>query len=289
MSLQAFSFGGGVQSTAALVLSARGVLPYRVHVMADVGEDTEHPETVAYVRDVAKPYAKAHGIELVTVRKATRRPEWESILAKLERTATSIDIPVRMANGAPGRRSCTRDYKIEPVASWFKRHGATSENPGHVGIGISLDEADRMRDSGKPFLVHEYPLVQLGLDRQACHSLIQEAGLPPAPRSACWFCPFQRPTRWVAMRDTQPELWARAVALEASLNERRARIDKAPVFFTGFAAPLPQAINAWEEREHRRRVARAGEVDGQAALFPEWAEDFSCGPFSCASSLGGAA
>lgn len=288
--LRAFSFGGGVQSTAALVLSAQKVIPYRIHVMADVGEDSEHPDTVAYVRDVARPFAEAHGLQLVTVRKGTRRPTWESILAKLKRTEASIDIPVRMANGAPGRRSCTVDYKITPVSRWFKAQGATAEAPGLVGIGISVDEADRMRDSSQPFLRNAYPLVELGLSRSDCQKLIADAGLPPAPRSACWFCPFARPARWLEMREQRPELWAQAVALEADLNRRREALGKDHVFFTRFGRPLPQAIEQWTEEQRAKRLARADLPDGQAALFTDFAEDFSCGPFSCSSTLfGGAA
>lgn len=287
--LQAFSFGGGVQSTAALVLSARGEIPYRVHVMADVGEDSEHPDTVVYVRDVAAPYAAANGLQLVTVRKATRRPEWESILAKLQRTATSIDIPVRMANGAPGRRSCTADYKILPVARWVKAQGATDATPSTVGVGISLDEADRMRDSRIAWVRNAYPLVELGLTRADCEQVINEAGLPPAPRSACWFCPFQRPARWLEMRDGRPDLWAKAVELEASLNLRREALGKEHVFFTGLGRPLQEAIELWVDRQRSKRLASSGLPDGQAALFDGWAEDFSCGPFACASGLRGAA
>lgn len=66
----AFSFGGGVQSTACLVLAATGRLPeYRHFVMADVGADSENPATIDYVEHVAKPYAEKNGLAMITVQR----------------------------------------------------------------------------------------------------------------------------------------------------------------------------------------------------------------------------
>src|SRR5947209_1941983 len=49
--LKVFSFGGGVQSTAALVLAARGEIDYQTFLFANVGGDSENPETLRYVRE----------------------------------------------------------------------------------------------------------------------------------------------------------------------------------------------------------------------------------------------
>jgi hypothetical protein len=171
----------------------------------------------------------------------------------------------------------------------MKAQGATVESPATVGVGISLDEADRMRDSRIPWVRNAYPLVDLGLTRSDCERIIREAGLPPAPRSACWFCPFQRPARWLEMRQAHPDLFARAVELEASLNLRRESLGKDHVFLTGLGRPLEEALELWVSRQRAKALAKAGLPDGQAALFEGLVEDFSCGPFSCASSLGGAA
>ena len=62
--LEVVSYGGGVQSTALLVLAAQGLIPHRMFLFANVGDDSEHPATLHYVRAIAAPYAAAHGIEL---------------------------------------------------------------------------------------------------------------------------------------------------------------------------------------------------------------------------------
>ena len=43
--LRTFSFGGGWQTTAALVLAARAELDFRTFLFANVGEDSERPAT----------------------------------------------------------------------------------------------------------------------------------------------------------------------------------------------------------------------------------------------------
>lgn len=53
-----FSSGGGVQSTAALVLSAQGKIDYPIHVFANVGNRAESRQTIGYVANVLVPYAK---------------------------------------------------------------------------------------------------------------------------------------------------------------------------------------------------------------------------------------
>lgn len=61
-------------------------------------------------------------------------------------------------------------------------------------------------------------------------------------RSSCWFCPFHRPLTWAEIRRDRPELFARAVELEDLVNDRRAELDRDPVYLTRFAHPLADAI-----------------------------------------------
>lgn len=67
MTLRTISYGGGVQSTARVVLAALGEIDYRIALFSNVGDDSEHPATVTYVRDVATPWAAAHGVEMTSV------------------------------------------------------------------------------------------------------------------------------------------------------------------------------------------------------------------------------
>lgn len=243
-----FSFGGGVQSTAALVLAAQGKIDYPTFLFCNVGADSENPETLAYVEQCAKPYAAEHGIELIELHKVRRDGSNDTILSRLMRTKKSIPIPVRMSNGAPGNRSCTVDFKIAVVDKWLKENTQArniAEVVAIVGLGISFDERLRMRyplsDPETPWKERAYPLVDLRLDRVACISIIENAGLPVPPKSSCYFCPFHRLSVWQEMRHKQPELFRKAADLEEFINQRRAELGKDNVWLSGALKPLMQA------------------------------------------------
>lgn len=244
MTLRVFSYGGGWQSTAALVLAAQGRIDFATFLFANVGDDSEYPATIAYVRQHAIPYARANGIDLRELHRVRRDGTTETLYQRLTREGSrSIDIPVHMANGAPGRRKCTGDFKIKVVSRWVRQHGATAGDPATVGVGISLDEIDRAnnRRSGPGEQV-VYPLLDLRIRRSDCPRIITSAGLPVPPKSACWFCPFKPAARWQAMRADEPGLFARACDLEDVLIARRASLGKDPVYLTGYGRPLRRVI-----------------------------------------------
>lgn len=249
MTLRTFSSGGGVQSTAALVLSAQGRIDFPVHLFANVGDDSESPKSLVYIRDVLKPYAAEHGIEYIELHRVKRDGTNETLLGRLTKEGSrSLPIPVRMDNGAPGTRSCTMDFKLRVTAKWLKAQGASPEEPARVGIGFSVDEIERANTAHvREWEIIEYPLLELGLNRNACQEITRKAGLPPAPKSACWFCPFHRPSTWREMARDEPVLFRKSVDLENLLNERRDVLGKDHVYFTRFARPLGEAISAEQD------------------------------------------
>lgn len=243
--LRSFSFGGGVQSTAALVLAAEGRIDFPLFLFSNVGDDSENPATLKYVEEYAKPYAADHGIELVELdRVMVRSGEHRTLWGELTREGSkSLKIPVRMSNGAPGTRSCTADYKIKVIGRELKRRGATAENPATIGIGISVDEIHRANNRiTEPHERIVYPLLDLGLRRTDCARVIRAGGLPVPPKSSCFFCPFHRPETWHDMRREQPAEFEKACQLEDLLNERRDELGKDHVFLTRFNKPLRDAI-----------------------------------------------
>jgi len=246
--IRVFSYGGGVQSTAALVLAVRAQIDFPTFLFCNVGNDSEHPATLAYVHDVAMPYAAQHGIELLELQ-CTRFGKPETLYGRLMRPDRSVGIPIRMNNGAPGNRACTKDFKIMVVARWLRQHGATKDDPAHVGMGISLDEFQRMRsDSGIAYEKLEYPLIDLRLDRAQCIQIIERASLPVPPKSSCWFCPFHSLRKWQEMRQDEPELFWKAVALEEYINQKRENIlNKDKVWLTRKLIPLAQATTELEQ------------------------------------------
>ncbi|MFJ1994222.1 phosphoadenosine phosphosulfate reductase [Streptomyces asiaticus] len=213
--LRSFSFGGGWQSMAALVLAARGELNYRTFITVNVGDDSENPGTIRYLHQYAMPFAAEHGLELVVVDHVMKRTgEVRTLYQDLTRESSrSLKIPIRMSNGAPGTRSCTGQFKIKVIGRELKRRGASGQRPATVGIGITLDEIHQANTRRcDPHERIEYPLLERGIRQSDCARIIRSAGLPVQLKSACWFWPFHRPEAWQEMRRTQPELFAGGVS-----------------------------------------------------------------------------
>ncbi|MFE3662839.1 phosphoadenosine phosphosulfate reductase [Streptomyces sp. NPDC059164] len=243
--VRSISYGGGVQSTALLVLAAQGRIGFRTFLMANVGDDSEHPGTLRYLEEYARPFAADHGIELAVLdRVMVRSGETRTLYGQLTKEGSrSLAIPVRMSNGAPGTRSCTADFKIKVIGRELRRRGATKEAPATIGIGISLDEIHRANNRRcEPHEEIVYPLLELGLRRIDCARIIRDAGLPVPPKSSCWFCPFHRPETWHDMRRNEPDLFEKSCQLEELLNKRRDPLGKDHVYLTRFGRPLRQAI-----------------------------------------------
>lgn len=240
MSLRTISYGGGVQSTALLVLAANGLIDYKTFLFANTGDDSEHPATLAYIRDYAIPYAESYGITIYMLDRIKRDGTVETVRSRIMRQdRKSQVIPVRSsAGGPPMSRACTVDFKIEVLGRWLKKNGASADNPATVGIGISLDEIHRASRTPRPYEVIEYPLLEMGIRRTDCERYIRENGLPVPPKSSCYFCPFHTLGTWTAMRRDEPDLFAKAVEVEDEISRKTGE----PRYLTRFGAPLIDVV-----------------------------------------------
>lgn len=274
MTLRAFSYGGGWQSTAALVLAVEQRIDFPLFLFSNVGEDSEHPDTLRYVREIAMPYAAANGIELVELVKRNRAGDPITLLGKLTREGSqSTSIPYRSRrNGPPMSRSCTAEFKIRVLGKELRSRGATAgrackahrdegivsdcpkcvaPNLAVVGVGISLDESHRANTSrGEPHERVVYPLIGIGeetglkLNRADCAEVIRRAGIPVPPKSSCWFCPHHKTSAWKDLRRDSPDLFDRAADLEEHLDTRNVAAGKGHVFLSGAGIPLRDAIDS---------------------------------------------
>lgn len=247
-----FSCGGGVQSTACLVLAAQGKIPYRTFIFANVGDKAESPATIKYIKEVLKPYAKLHGIEWIEVNKVNRKGEAVDLYDDCMNNAKSISIPLHYKDGGLGFRNCTSKWKIQPIAKWIKHNAPECV----LGVGISTDEPQRAkpaRDSDG--YSKAYPLIELGIDRSMCLQIVKQEGLPQPPKSSCWFCPYHTTEAWTHRKRESPELFKRAVELERRLCERSVEMGKDPGFLS----------------RHGRLLSEC--IPDQLGLFPEWLDE----------------
>ena len=251
-----FSTGGGVQSTACLVLAAQGVIPYKTFIFSNVGDNAESPATIQYISEIAKPYAQKHGITWIDVGWVDRQGKHRDLYDDVMASERSINIPAFMPGGMPGNRNCTVSYKIKPIAKWIKNNAPDCT----LGKGISTDEPHRATPSRESdCYTSAYPLIELGISRSDCLIIARDAGLPQPPKSSCWFCPFKTTDQWVTLRREHPQLFDQSVKLEQILQERRAKLGKDAVYLSSIggrkevnlADVIPEQLGlfGWEPEE----------------------------------------
>lgn len=156
------------------------------------------------------------------------------------------------------RRQCTGDYKIDPIEQGIRKMLGLAKGqrwPRTVvveqWVGISTDEATRMKPSPRPAIKMRWPLIELGMSRRSCLAWIEKNGFLPLPaKSACTFCPFHSDSEWRRIRDTDPAAWERACEIDDAIRGGPARkgLDGAP-FLHAQRVPLREVdLSTAEER-----------------------------------------
>ena len=121
-----------------------------------------------------------------------------------------------------GRRQCTDNYKVRPIRRKIRemlglrpRQRVPSGVNVELWLGISTDEAIRMKTSRGRWITNRYPLIEAGMSRRDCADWWAARYDRPLERSACVACPFQSRQRWVETKRRWPDLFAEAVEVDA--------------------------------------------------------------------------
>ena len=99
-------------------------------------------------------------------------------------------------------RQCTTDFKILPIIQKIRQ--LSGKKPVEQFIGISLDEAHRMKPSREKWITNRWPLVENRMSRRDCLNWMERNGYPTPPRSSCWFCPYHSNTEWKRLQNDEP-------------------------------------------------------------------------------------
>ena len=117
-----------------------------------------------------------------------------------------------------GRRQCTKEYKIYPIRDKVKEllnHPAGKRIPKgavQMWIGISTDEAQRMKPSNIGYIENIWPLIDAGISRRDCEKWFSENYPGRAlAKSACIGCPYHNDAMWRDMKMNDPDSFADAV------------------------------------------------------------------------------
>lgn len=217
--LRILSLGAGVQSsTVALMMKHGEIEPAHHAVFSDVGAE---PASVYRWLDWLEPLLP------FPVHRVSNGDLRENVMRRVRREKTgSGGPPFFTADEGMLPRQCTRDFKLVPIERQIRK--LLGLRPGQRGpkeivcesvIGISYDEAIRMKPSRLAFVRNVYPLVDGSLTRWHCLEWMKEKGYPRPPRSACTFCPYRSDVEWMAMQRDDPEAFADAVKMDEAIRE----------------------------------------------------------------------
>ena len=212
-----WSYGGGKQSAAIAALIIRGKLPRpdRI-VMSDT--ERERSSTFRYLDAVIAPALGSLGLTVEIVKKS------EYATVDLYSKNGSLLIPAFTTQSGTVAKLptyCSNEWKRRVILRWMTANGI---RPAEMWLGISTDEADRMKDSDTGWLTHRYPLIDLLMNRDDCKRVVAETGWPEAPKSTCRMCPHLSDPTWAEMRKDDPEDFAAAVQLEREAREKDSHI-----------------------------------------------------------------
>ena len=119
-------------------------------------------------------------------------------------------------------RQCTTDFKIVPIIQKIK--ATVGKKPVEQFIGISIDEAHRMKPSREKWITNRWPLVEKRMSRRDCLNWMERNGYPTPPRSSCWFCPYHSNTEWKRLQKEEPIEFAKAIKYENDFQNTMSQV-----------------------------------------------------------------
>lgn len=259
------SLGAGVQSST-------------LALMAAAGEITPMPDCAIFADTGAEPAKVYEWLDWIEtklpfpVHRTMRGNLEEDALATNERRRVASPPWYTVTNGKVGmlQRACTREYKIEPITRKVRELCGLKKGERARGalatmwIGISTDEAQRMKPNRAAYIVNEWPLIDRGISRDDCLRWMESRGYPKPAKSACYFCPYHDDLMWRDMKTNQPDEWDRAVAFDTKIRDKSLKGLLAPVFVHRSGKPLNEVD------------LRTAEDAGQLSMFNEECEGM-CG------------
>lgn len=162
--------------------------------------------------------------------------------------------------------SCTCSQKIDPIrrliadlaahrfgvsnnAAWGRlvRKG---ERKKHISlVGFAADERTRVAHATSESY-HEpiFPLMTMNITKAGEAPILERHGLNDIRKSGCYVCPFQ-PMGWYwALRETDPETFARVVEYERVSLERNAKVNITGAKAGGRSLTIDELVNRWREK-----------------------------------------
>lgn len=241
--MRVLSLGAGVQSTTLALMAAHGEIdPPDVAIFADTQwEPAVVYEHLAWLRS---PNVLPFPVNIVTAGNIRdgirdRRNPTGGRFAAIPWHTVNPD-----GSEGMGRRQCSSEYKLEPIMREIRRllgKGPRERiSPGSVTvlIGISKDEAHRMRSARQAYMVNTYPLCEKRMSRGDCLEWLRRRGYPTPPKSACLGCPFHDNAYWSRLHAAGGKAWADVIEADEWLRQRGTSAIRATEYMHRERVPL---------------------------------------------------
>ena len=247
-SLTVISLGGGGQSSVMALMASGGAFGQLPDCAIFADTHWEPPSLYTHLDWLAERLA----FPLYIVDNGRSLREDAKSLTNHSGNRGFIDLPVYLKgrdgeSDGMGRRQCTEHYKIAPVRRNMRELLGLSKGQRvptgtavELWLGISTDEAIRMRPSRDGWIRNRYPLIEAGMSRMDCMEWWKARYNRPLERSACIGCPYQSRRRWVETKRRWPELFDEAVEIDANMRGKLA-FAKEP-YLHPRRIPLAQAV-----------------------------------------------
>ena len=235
MTLRVLSLGAGVQSTTLALMAAKGEIETPdCAIFADTGWEPAAVYSHLALLSAALPFP------VYMVSAGNLRSD---ILARKNTSVgryASVPWFLKLPNGetAMGSRQCTAEYKLRPIQRKIVElcGGARKKGQAEVWVGISTDEAIRMKPSRVQYITNRWPLIERRMNRNDCVRWMERAGWS-APKSSCIGCPFHSNDQWRAL---SPQEFADAVEIDRAIRDQSHRGIKGQQFMHRSMKPLDE-------------------------------------------------
>ena len=276
--LRVLSLGAGVQSSTLALMMAHGELrPVDHAIFADTqGEPAEVYAWLDTLEHLVGKLPYAFPIHRVTAGSLADNELRIRVSGLSGKKYFQSKIPafVKNADGTKGLlgRRCTNDFKIVPVTQKIRAllgiaRAKRGQQLVEQSIGISRDEAHRMKPSRIPWIECNWPLVDAGITRNDCLRWMVEKGYPDPPRSACVFCPFHSDDEWIRLRDEHPVAFEDAALFEERLQDAATKQEvlKGKPFLHSTCIPIRLVV--FKERAANKQISLFGnECEGMCGV-----------------------
>jgi hypothetical protein len=227
------SFGGGVQSTAMVVLAAQGKIEVDAFVFSDTG--FEQSIVFDFLEKYTLPMLEKAGIPFYIAK-------CEEFAGKLHGKTTYANWllpPFFHLDGDSeiGRLPayCSTNWKRKIIERFLKKEYDAKRYELIMGFSIyEMHRAGRMKSTKK--YQYKFPLLDLKMSRGDCVALVNRTFNAPPPRSSCYFCPNHTQHEWHEVMNSKD----REKVIEVDRMIRTTILDGVTCYLTADCKPIDE-------------------------------------------------